>query len=301
MTDVVCCTLYSSAHQLLKDFNFPFVVVDEASTALEPATLLAFAQTPAKIILVGDHMQLGPILKSEKAKLNQADVSLFERLIKIKNVKSVASTVLNLQYRMVPGLMEYPSNTFYEGVIRAGRKLQPESWIKWPNPDVPVIFANVEGTEESDGKSCQNSGEANSVVELILILLNKGVNEENIGVITPYVKQKSLILSVLRKKGLKNIDVESVNAFQGREKDYIIMTTTRTDSSRITSFLDDPKRLNVSLTRAKLGLWILGDQEFLKNLPNWNNYLKYLKSKTWTLDFGRPRILEKPAELEQLS
>ena len=236
MSDVVCCTLYSaysSKTYLLKDFDFPVIVVDEASAALEPATLIAFSFAPKKVILVGDHKQLGPIAKSDQAKKQGLERSLFERLMDREKYPSIAFTVLNTQYRMVPGLIEYPSNTFYDGVIKSGAEIQSHSWIKWPKAECPIIFANVKGTEVPEGGSCYNLQEAEAVVELCLKLVKHGkdfmvfsmvespfvtVDEESIGVIAPYVPQIKHVQRLLNKAGLKRVEIDTVNSFQGREK-----------------------------------------------------------------------------------
>ena len=178
MSDVICCTLYSAysnKNYLLKDFSFPFIIVDEASTALEPATLIAFSFAPKKVVLVGDHKQLGPIVKSVEAKKKGLELSLFERFIMNRErYSSIAFTVLNTQYRMVPGLYEYPSKAFYEGVVKSGTDIRPDNWIRWPNAEYPIIFAHVKGKEAPEGGSCYNLKEAEAVAELIQNLVDHG-------------------------------------------------------------------------------------------------------------------------------
>ena len=151
---------------------------------------------------------------------------------------------------------------------------------------MPMFFYSSMGREEfaASGTSYLNRVEAQNVEKIITKLLKMGIKSEQIGVVTPYEGQRQYILSYMQRKGTlkesiyESIEVASVDAFQGREKDYIILSCVRSNNNQGIGFLNDPRRLNVALTRAKFGLIIIGNPTVLSRQNLWNNLLTHFKS-----------------------
>jgi len=209
--------------------------------------------------------------KAARAGLTQ---SLFERLVLLGN----RPIRLQVQYRMHPCLSEFPSNMFYEGTLQNGvtapERLRKNVDFPWPVPDAPMFFYQNLGQEEisSSGTSFLNRTEASNVEKIVTKFFKSGVMPSQIGVVTPYEGQRSYIVNYMQfngslKKDLyKEIEVASVDAFQGREKDYIILSCVRSNEHQGIGFLNDPRRLNVALTRAKYGVVILGNPKVLSKV-----------------------------------
>jgi regulator of nonsense transcripts 1 len=238
-----------------------------------------------QVILVGDHCQLGPVIMCKRAAAAGLSMSLFERL----RLLGVKPTRLQVQYRMHPCLSEWPSNTFYEGTLQngtgAGDRVGLTGEFPWPKQDKPMMFWVQLGTEElsSSGTSYINRAEAAVVEKVLTRFLQIGVTPAQLGVITPYEGQRAHVVSVLLRNGTlrqdlyKAIEVSSVDAFQGREKDYIIVSCVRSNEQSGIGFLSDPRRLNVALTRARYGLILLGNPRVLSKQPLWNALLTHFK------------------------
>jgi len=195
---------------------------------------------------------------------------------------------LQVQYRMHPELTVFPSNTFYEGTLQNGVTISDriyEGDFPWPNKSKPMFFFNLLGAEEisASGTSFLNRTEATQVEKIVNALLKSGVKATNIGIITPYKGQRAYIVNFLLKNGALNpeiykcIEVASVDGFQGREKDYIIISCVRSNEGLGIGFLTDPRRLNVTLTRARYGLIICGNAKVLSRDNLWNSLLNYYK------------------------
>ena len=188
---------------------------------------------------------------------------------------------LQVQYRMHPCLSEFPSNTFYEGTLQNGvtasERQHAVTDFPWPNPNRPMFFYCSMGQEEvsGSGTSYLNRTEAANVEKLVTRFLSAGTLPEQIGVITPYEGQRAYLVAYMQRNGAlrqqlyADIEVASVDAFQGREKDYIILSCVRSNDRQGIGFLADPRRLNVALTRAKYGLVVLGNPKVRsKPLPS---------------------------------
>ena len=224
-----------------------------------------------------------------KAGLTQ---SLFERLVLI----GIRPIRLQVQYRMHPILSEFPSNMFYEGSLQNGvtesdRQLRHmpgytgKDEFPWPIKSKPMFFWSVAGMEESSasGTSYLNRTEASYVEKIVTHLLKMGVESSQIGVITPYDGQKKYVQEHMRRSGslaasvYEAIEVNSVDAFQGREKEIMLVSCVRSSESQGIGFLSDPRRLNVALTRARVGLVLLGNPRVLSKNPLWAALLLHFK------------------------
>lgn len=290
--DVICCTCVGAGDPRLKNFRFRQVLIDEATQAIEAEALIPIAMGAKQIVLVGDHCQLGPVVMCKTAAKAGLTQSLFERLVLI----GIRPIRLEVQYRMHPALSEFPSNMFYEGslqngVTEADRQLLTlptytgKEDFPWPVPNKPMFFYSIAGMEEisSSGTSYLNRTEASYVEKVVTHLLRMGVTPPQIGVITPYDGQKKYVSEYMRRSGAlaaalyEAIEVASVDAFQGREKDFILVSCVRSSETQGIGFLSDPRRLNVALTRARLGLILLGNPRVLSKNALWAALLLHFK------------------------
>ncbi|ANQ07834.1 Regulator of nonsense transcripts [Plasmodium coatneyi] len=267
--DVICTTCVGAMDKRLKRFRFSQVLVDEATQSTEPECLVPLVTGAKQIVLVGDHCQLGPIIVCKKAANAGLGKSLFERLVML----GITPFRLEVQYRMHPALSEFPSYVFYDGCLQNGITLKEREYplkdFPWPNPKCPMFFYNSTGLEEmsASGTSYLNRAEASNMEKLVRTLINCGLKPSQIGVITPYEGQRAYITSLFQKnisyQHSTEIEVASVDAFQGREKDFILLSCVRSNKKLGIGFLNDPRRLNVALTRAKYGLIICGNAKVL--------------------------------------
>lgn len=290
--DVICATCVSAGDPRLKNFRFRQVLIDEATQAVEAEALIPMTLGSKQIVLVGDHCQLGPVVMCKAAAKAGLTQSLFERLVLI----GIRPIRLQVQYRMHPCLSEFPSNMFYEGSLQNGvteadrlllnlPQFKGKEDFPWPVPSKPMFFYSIAGMEEisASGTSYLNRTEASYVEKIVTHLLRMGVTPGQIGVITPYDGQKKYVSEYMRRSGslasalYEAIEVASVDAFQGREKDFILVSCVRSSESQGIGFLSDPRRLNVALTRARLGLILLGNPRVLSKNPLWAALLLHFK------------------------
>lgn len=285
--DVICTTCSSSADNRLRHYEFQSVLIDEATQAVEPECLLPVVHGCRQLVLVGDHQQLGPVVMHRKVASAGMNLSLFERLVLLGN----QPRRLEVQYRMHPCLSEFPSNMFYEGMLQNGvtaqERLRKSVPIPWPVPTLPMMFYQNLGQEEisASGTSYLNRTEASTVEKIVTLLFKAGVQAEQVGVITPYEGQRNFIINYMQMHGsmnkdmYRNMEVASVDAFQGREKDYIIVSCVRSNDRLGIGFLSDPRRLNVALTRARYGLIVVGNPRVLCKNALWYHLLVHFKER----------------------
>ncbi|KAH0486109.1 MAG: uncharacterized protein KVP18_001947 [Porospora cf. gigantea A] len=271
--DVICCTCVGAGDKRLKKFRFKQVLVDEATQATEPECLIPIVRGVKQAILVGDHCQLGPVIMCKKAAKAGLSQSLFERMVHL----GTRPIRLEVQYRMHPCLSQFPSSAFYEGSLQNGvttKERTYTSWTRdfpWPSLATPMFFYHSSGREEisASGTSYLNRAEAQNVEKIVNFMMQCGIKPHQIGIVTPYDGQRAFITTMLaRSSGLnpscyQSIEVASVDAFQGREKDFIILSCARSNEGIGIGFLHDSRRLNVALTRARYGLIICGDAKVL--------------------------------------
>ncbi|PLV58061.1 IGHMBP2 family helicase [Thermotoga sp. KOL6] len=288
-SQVVLSTNSSSALEIIAPVLFDVVVVDEASQATIPSILIPISKGK-KFVLAGDHKQLPPTILSEEAK--DLSRTLFEELIKKYPEKSV---LLDTQYRMNELLMEFPSTEFYDGELKADESVkhitlldlgvEPPNFGKfWDvvlSPKNVLVFIDTSKNENrferqrKDSPSKENPLEAEIVKEIVEKLLSMGVKKEWIGVITPYDDQVDLIKSLVDEK----VEVHSVDGFQGREKEVIIISFVRSNKKGEIGFLEDLRRFNVSLTRAKRKLITVGDSKTLSKHSTYRRFIEFVKKK----------------------
>lgn len=248
---------------------FDTVVIDEAAQALEVSCWIPLLKG-RRLILAGDHKQLPPTIKSAEAQ-SGLSVTLMARVCE---AYPAAVVMLEEQYRMHDDIMTWPSHHFYEG-----RLISNDTVKNWtlPNTEGPLMFLDTIGCEMRDsgdaGDSKFNLGEASLVDVFVQELRTLGVQE--IGVITPYNAQ----VEVLHGLGL-TCEVSTVDGFQGREKDAIIISMVRSNTNREIGFLADERRLNVAITRAKKLLCIIGDSSTLgsnRSTDTFRSFISHLQ------------------------
>ncbi|XP_078090742.1 RNA helicase Mov10l1 [Mustelus asterias] len=290
----------------LRTGHFTHVFVDEAGQASEPECLiplLLVSEEDGQIVLAGDPMQLGPIIKSRIATAYGLSVSLLERLMTrpsysrdetfgaFGSYKPLLVTKLVNNYRSHSSLLDLPSKLFYHQELTmcsdpaVVNKLC--NWEKLPRKGFPIIFHGLRGNEMREGSnpSWFNPKEAVQVMRYCCLLAKHCTNPvqlSEIGVIAPYQKQVQKIRILLRSVYLSDIKVGSVEEFQGQEKLVIIVSTVRSseenlceDNSYVLGFLSNHKRFNVAITRAKALLIVVGNPHILLQDPCWGAFLEY--------------------------
>jgi regulator of nonsense transcripts 1 len=319
--DVICCTCVGAGDPRLAKMKFRTVLIDESTQSAEPECMIPLVLGCKQVVLVGDHRQLGPVIMNKKAAKAGLNQSLFERLV----ILGLQPIRLNVQYRMHPCLSEFPSNMFYEGSLQNGvtmqQRLRRDVDFPWPVGDTPMMFWSNLGNEEisASGTSYLNRTEASNVEKIVTRFFKAGVQPQDIGVITPYEGQRSYVVSSMqntgtfKKENYKEVEVASVDAFQGREKDFIVLSCVRSNDHQGIGFLSDPRRLNVALTRAKYGLVILGNPKVLSKHPLWHYLLLHFKERnclvegpltnlqTSLLQFSRPKTTYRGPQRYQMS
>ena len=269
--DIILSTINNSADERLKDYNFSYVLIDEAAQALEPEIILPLIHQAQSVVLIGDDKQLGPVIHSEKAKHEGLDLSLFQRIHALYQGKPFI-TLLNEQYRMCEKLYELPNKEFYGNKMKTNKRILPDENIMknlpFPKKDFPSFFYNVFGEEKMDNKSHFNMEQVDCVIKCVEKLIENKVELKNIGVITYYSGQKQKLYETFySKEKYQELKIDTVDGFQGMEIDYVIIPTVRDNIEGNLGFLKSEKRLNVSLTRARKGLILIGNSKCLAKRP----------------------------------
>ena len=286
---VVLCTNSSAALEFLRDIEFDSAVIDEATQATIPSVLIPICKAK-KFILAGDHKQLPPTVLSEKAKM--LSETLFEKLIQRYPEKSV---LLNIQYRMNEILMEFPNKEFYEGRLKTDKSVKNITlknfkikipkfgnfWDKVLDPKNVICFLDTSKSErkfeiiKAESTSKSNPLEVEIVKSILEKMFKAGIKKEWVGVITPYDDQ----LDLLRKSLGELVEINTVDGFQGREKEIILISFVRSNKEKILGFLTDLRRLNTAITRAKRKLICVGDGETLKTSPVYSRFIDFIEKR----------------------
>ena len=271
--DVVFATHESASRSCFRETNFNLVITDEATQAYEPSTIVPLTHNAEKWVVFGDQKQLGPVVNESDKVLKRCkyDQSLFERLI---NGVGVSYMFLDVQFRMNPQISCFINETFYNGNISDYHDLAEKTKLTTRAIPNNVVFVNTNGEEVNTHPSFKNEREAKVVTTIINNMIKDGVNPNEIGVITPYASQVAEIVFYLQNKSIK---VSTVDSFQGSEKKYIIVSTVRTNTSSI-GFVANPRRINVTLTRAQIGLVVVGNAPALYKDPIWGSFIIYIKN-----------------------
>ena len=281
---VIAATCIGSADPRLDALKFKALIIDESAQSSEPESLVPITCGAQKVILIGDPNQLGPNIGSSKAAQAGLDKSLYERLTEQSLAKQ---TTLQVQYRMHPALSAFPSLQFYNGKLKDGILQSDREGAKdfpWPIPGKPLMFCVVEGVEvlEQSSRSYINQDEALIVIHVVKLLLEAKVPAMDICVMTPYLGQRSLVQKMLlnpdQPDNMGKVNCVSIDANQGKEYNYIILSTVRSQGKTI-GFLGSKRRLNVAITRSRNGLIIIGNPQTLKISETWGAFLEHCEKE----------------------
>jgi len=266
---VVLATLTGLASNALRERRFDLAVVDEATQAVEPAAYLALLKAD-RAVLAGDHLQLPPTVLSEAAQRGGLAVSLFER---VAQARPEAMVSLSEQHRMNERIMRYPSEALYGGKLRAHPSVARHSIDEAPLEVIDTAGRGFDEATPAGSESKANPGEAELVAAEAQRLLARGVSPREMAVIAPYDAQVQLLRQLLAAH--PDLEVDTVDGFQGREKEAVIVSLTRSNEAGELGFLADIRRMNVALTRARKKLVVVGDGATVRRHPFYDGFFRY--------------------------
>jgi ATP-dependent RNA/DNA helicase IGHMBP2 len=283
-----------ASNRNIRHLTFDTVFIDEAAQALEPGCWIPIAKSQ-RVILAGDHHQLPPTVKSEKAAREGLRETLFEKCIKRQ---PATVRMLTVQYRMHQQIMEFSSEQFYDGQLEAHQSVRDAGLDAYDlgfAPDLPVEFLDTAGLgfleiTIPESRSTANPEEADLLLQRLAQLLapyDPAAHEQDrltIGVIAPYRAQINYLKDAIEENeqlgGLlqrRSLSVGTVDSFQGQERDIIAISLTRSNNFGEIGFLSDIRRMNVGMTRARRKLLIVGDSSTLSSHPFFKELLTYVK------------------------
>ncbi|KGL76775.1 Helicase with zinc finger domain 2, partial [Tinamus guttatus] len=300
--DVILCTCSAASAPCLEKLNVKQILIDECAMSTEPETLIPLVshKFAEKVVLLGDHKQLRPVVNNDVCKSLGMEMSLFERY---RN----QAWMLDTQYRMHKDICKFPSQEFYERNLKTSPSVFREASVfcHRDNKCCPIIFGHIEGkeqslmisTEEGNENSKANPEEVEQAVRLAKQLTLDGtIRPESIAILSPYSAQVFEINKRLLKEGVRGVTVCTIMKSQGSEWRYVIMSTvrscprsevdlkpTKSWQKKFLGFVTDPNQVNVGITRAQEGLCIIGNRYLLECNPLWKRLLQhYIKHNSYT-------------------
>jgi predicted DNA helicase len=249
---------------------FDLAVVDEATQAVEPAAYLALLKAE-RAVLAGDHLQLPPTVLAPDAQ--ELSVSLFERLAA---AYPQAMVTLAEQHRMNEQIMRYPSEALYAGRLRAHPSVAGHALDGAPLELIDTAGRGFDDETPKDSESRFNAGEAELAASEVRKLLAAGVRPQDVAVISPYDAQVQKIRQLLADQ--PDLEIDTVDGFQGREKEAVVVSLVRSNESGELGFVADIRRINVALTRARKKLIVIGDSATVARHPFHAGFVKYAES-----------------------
>ncbi|XP_039115419.1 DNA-binding protein SMUBP-2 isoform X1 [Dioscorea cayenensis subsp. rotundata] len=295
--DVVLTTLTGAFSRKLDGVTFDLVVIDEAAQALEVACWIALLKG-SRCILAGDHLQLPPTVQSVEAERKGLGKTLFERLADLYG--EAVTSMLTVQYRMHELIMNWSSKELYDSKIEAHSSVARhvlydiEGVQRSSSTESALLLIDTAGCDMEEKKdeedSTMNEGEAAVAIAHAKRLVESGLHATNIGIITPYAAQVVLLKTLRSKEGkLKELEISTVDGFQGREKEAIVISMVRSNSKKEVGFLTDHRRMNVAVTRARRQCCIICDTDtvshdsFLKRMIEYfEEHAEYLSASEYT-------------------
>lgn len=282
--EVICATLTGMNAELLGDREFDLVVIDEAAQATEPSCWIPLLRS-RRLVLAGDHCQLPPTVVSKEARREGFHKSLMERLM--ERYGETVSRRLSMQYRMHEQIMRFSSTEFYDSSLIAAdsvrghtladlRDVESTSQTQSAVRFFDTAGSGCEEESEEDGSSLRNPGEADFVCRQVADLITAGVAPADIAVVTPYSAQARLLRDRIESTA---VEVDTVDGFQGREKEAIVISLVRSNTKGELGFLTDTRRINVALTRARRKLVVFGDSSTLANHEFYLRLLEYFEAE----------------------
>src|SRR5579859_1750787 len=287
-TEAVCCTLVGSSHPVLRGRKFKTVFIDEAGQALEPACWIPLLKSH-RVIFAGDHCQLPPTIKSHDAATQGLAKTLFEKGIE---KHPAFATMLQVQYRMHEAIMAFPSRYFYANKLIAHDSVKHELLRAY---EPPIDFIDTAGSghgekQDPETLSRYNQGEAELLIHQVEKLveslgtsswLNEGIT---LGMITPYSAQVDRLQHLAEGSAILEplhglISINTVDAFQGQERDVIAISFVRSNEKSEVGFLADIRRTNVAMTRARKKLILIGDSATLGAHEFYSGLIEFMQER----------------------
>ena len=296
---VIACTLVGSAHRLLEGMKFGTLFIDEAAQALEAACWIPMRRA-SRVVLAGDHCQLPPTVKSIAALRAGLGKTLMER---IAENKPEVVTLLKIQYRMNDEIMRFSSNWFYKGQVESAPQIKYRGILDY---DHPITWIDTSDKEPSDtieenkdlnfkeqfvGESFGRINKAEAELTLLTLaeyftkigkqrVLNESID---VGIISPYRAQVQYLKRLIKKYEFfkpyrRLISVNTVDGFQGQERDVILISLVRSNDEGQIGFLKDLRRMNVAMTRARMKLIILGNKDTMTQHPFYKQLWEYIEN-----------------------
>lgn len=292
---VIACTLVGAANRLLDGMKFATLFIDEAAQALEPACWIAMRRA-SRVIFAGDHCQLPPTVKSMEAMRGGLAITLMERIV---GLKPEAVTLLKVQYRMNEQIMRFSSLWFYGGMVESAPQVSHRGILDYDKP-ITWVDTSEAGTgddgmplfaEQFVGESFGRINKAEAMLTLATLetyfnkIGKRRVLEESIdvGVISPYRAQVQYLRRLIKEKDFFKpfrhlVSVNTVDGFQGQERDIVLISLVRANAEGQIGFLRDLRRMNVAMTRARMKLVILGDSGTMTRHPFYKKLYEYVGS-----------------------
>lgn len=283
---VIACTLVGSANRLLVGQKFGTLFIDEAAQALEAACWIAIRKAD-RVILAGDHYQLPPTVKSPEALRGGLGNTLMQAIV---SNKPDTVSLLKLQYRMNEEIMRFSSDWFYHGQLRSAPEVKYRGILDF---DTPIEWINTEGMDCNEEFVGENYGRINkqeaelsvqTLKEYLQKIGRERILEERIdvGLISPYKAQVQYLRQLIKKDTFfkpyrSAITINTVDGFQGQERDVILISLVRANEEGQIGFLNDLRRMNVAMTRARMKLIILGDVSTLTQHSFYRKLYEYIE------------------------
>ena len=282
---VIACTLAGSASRTLEGYRFGTLFIDEAAQALEAACWIAIRKAD-RVILAGDHCQLPPTVKSIEAVNGGLGKTLMEKIV--ENQPQTV-TLLQVQYRMNEDIMRFSSNWFYDGRVQCAPEVHSRSIL---DLDTAITWIDTAGEyrEEFVGESFGRINRDEAALTLATLqsyferIGRERIVDERIdvGIISPYRAQVQYLRQLLKKSEYfkplrRQISVNTVDGFQGQERDVIMISLVRSNDDGQIGFLRDLRRMNVAMTRARMKLFVLGDATTMTRHPFYNKLYHYIR------------------------
>lgn len=271
--EVICGTFYSIQQFNLPKEKYDYLIIDEAGQAIEPA-IWSVSHLGDKMVLAGDDLQLPPTVKSREANKLGLAKSVLEKATEIDKPR----TLLDVQYRMNEKIMAFSNSKFYANKLTADSSVANQSLensIYKPVEFIDTAGCGFEELKEENGGGISNPGEVGIIIK-VMDELNKSnqINQIAVGIITPYRGQLHEILNQLPEA-----DCNTVDSFQGQERDVIIISLVRSNENGDIGFLSDYRRMNVAMTRAKKKLIVIGDSATLGQDQFYNDFLDFVEKE----------------------
>ncbi|MCX2574386.1 IGHMBP2 family helicase [Pedobacter sandarakinus] len=279
---IISATLVGANHYTVRNLKYSAVFIDEAGQAMEPACWIPILKA-SKVVLAGDHFQLPPTLKCVEAANKGLENTLMEKLVAIH---PEAVTLLTEQYRMNEQIMLYPSRAFYADKLQAHSSVSKQLIYKDEDALTFIDTAGCSYDEKLDGTSTTNPDEANFLILHLSILVTKLLNHNSvenfptIAVISPYKQQVVILKELLSANDLLSklehkIAINTIDSFQGQERDVVYISLTRSNTTHTIGFLSDTRRMNVAMTRAKKKLVVIGDSATLAKHKFYSDFIDH--------------------------